>query len=118
MNAAAITKTISEEILVKPRTRLGYGAGEWSAVIEKVCNKFRSFVRYGVDVEFWTAADNAARGINYALTGRVSDVATLTIREMSAYQVTKLIAEIAADRIRMADVPAWLERKAVAAGWR
>lgn len=117
-NATATTKTLAAEMNITPRTAIRFGQGAWAYVVVEASRKAQTFLRYGEDAELWSAVYAAANGINYALSGRVRDVTTLNIREMSAYQVVKLVAEIAAAGVAMVDVPAWLDGKAVAQGWR
>lgn len=117
MTNATLAK-LSTELRITPQTRLGFGQGPWAFVVTETSRKAQTFLRYGEDVAFWTAVYGAANGINYALSGRVRDVTTLGIREMSAYRVLKIVAELASAGVAAADAPAWLDRKAVREGWK
>jgi hypothetical protein len=118
MNASMTTKKLAVEMLVKPSTKITYGQGPWAYIVTKAADKAHLFMRYNEEVDFWNAIWKAAKGINYALTGRCSSIATCNIFEMSAYQVLKLIAEIAAAGVELTDVPSYLDAKAKKEGWK
>lgn len=110
--------TLAYEMNISPKTRITFGQGAWAFVVTEASRKAQTFMRYGESVDFWRAAYEAANGINYAMTGRVQNVTTLGIREMSAYRVLKLIAGLMADGVAMVDAPAWLDAKARKEGWK
>lgn len=116
-SATQTTKKLAAELRITPQTRIGFGQGPWAFVVTETSRKAQTFLRYGEDAAFWTAAYDAANGINYALSGRIRDVTTLSIREMSAYRVLKVVAELAGAGVAMVDVPAWLDAKAQREGW-
>jgi hypothetical protein len=117
-NATQTTKKLATELRIDPQTRIGFGRGPWAFVVTETSRKAQTFIRYGEDAAFWTAAYDAANGINYALSGRTRDVTTLGVREMSAYRVLKLVAELMTAGVAMVDAPAWLDAKAAQEGWR
>jgi hypothetical protein len=116
-NATQTTKRLASELRINPRTRVGFGQGPWAFVVSESVRKAQTFMRYGEDVGFWNAVYDAANGINYALTGRVQATTTLGIREMSAYQVLKLVAGLASAGVAATDAPAWLDARATQEGW-
>ncbi len=118
LNASMTTKKLAVEMLVKSGTEITFGQGPWAYIVTKAADKAHLFMRYNEEVEFWNAVYKAAKGINYSLTGRISAVTTCCIFEMSAYQVLKLVAEIAAAGVELTDVPAYLDAKAKKEGWK
>ena len=117
-NATQTTKKLAGELRINPRTQISFGQGAWAFVVTEASRKAQTFLRYQEDMAFWGAIYSAANGINYALTGRVRAVTTLHIREASAYQVLKLVAELASADVASVDVPAWLDERAATEGWR
>lgn len=115
MNA---TRRLASEMNINPRTRIAFGQGPWAFVVTEAARKAQTFLKYGEDTAFWAAIYNAANGINYALSGRVRDVTTLHIREASAYQVVRLVAELASANVASVDAPAWLDAKAREERWQ
>ena len=111
-------QTLAYEMNINPRTRIKFGQGPWAFVVTEASRKAQTFMRHQENVSFWGAVYDAANGINYALTGRVQDVTTLTIREMSAYRVLKLIAAMSTDGVKIVDAPAWLDARAKKEGWK
>lgn len=117
-NATLTTKKLAAEMNISPRTAIRFGQGPWAFVVTEASRKASTFLKYGEEVAFWNAIYAAANGINYALSGRVQDVTTLTLREMSAYQVLKVVAEMATAGVAIVDAPSWLDAKARTEGWR
>lgn len=115
MNA---TKKLAAEMNINPRTRISFGQGPWAFVVTEASRKAQTFLRYQEDVAYWSAIYNAANGINYALSGRIRDVTMLHIREASAYQVVRLVAEMATDGVAIGDAPAWLDALSTQEGWK
>ena len=117
-NATLTTKKLATEMNISPRTAIRFGQGPWAFVVTEASRKASTFLKYNEDAAFWSAVYAAANGINYALSGRVQDVTTLGIREMSAYNVLKIVAEMASAGVAIVDAPAWLDAKARKDGWR
>lgn len=118
MNATQTTKKLASEMNISPRTAIRFGQGPWAFVVTEASRKASTFLRYNEEAAFWGAVYAAANGINYALSGRVQDVTTLTLREMTAYQVLKVVAEMASAGVAIADAPTWLDAKARKEGWK
>lgn len=112
------TKKLATEMNITPRTAIRFGQGPWAYVVVEASRKASTFLKYGEDTAFWSAVYAAANGINYALSGRVQDVTTLGLREMSAYQVVRIIAEMASAGVATVDAPMWLDAKARKEGWK
>lgn len=101
-NAKQITKTLSKTLQVGYRTKKTQGF-----IFD---NAYYYAGKEGSNVPH--SVKNAAYGVQYALqTSRANYLVNQTISTMSAYQLIKLIAEIAAQDMLVADVARYLNTK-------